>query len=89
VLEHVERGQHHRQDLRLRQDFELGLGVVDVTPGIQQSSEVVVKRVDAARITLNPDCGFAPGSAARVDIDEVYAKLWAEVEAARLLRARR
>jgi len=81
---------------RLRQDFELGLGVVDVTPGIQQSSEVIVKRVeraltrvDAARITLNPDCGFAPGSAAKVDIDEVYRKLCAEVEAARLLRARR
>jgi 5-methyltetrahydropteroyltriglutamate--homocysteine methyltransferase len=81
---------------RLRKDFELGLGVVDVTPGIQQSSEVIVKRVeraltrvDAARITLNPDCGFAPGSAAKVDIDEVYRKLCAEVEAARLLRARR
>jgi 5-methyltetrahydropteroyltriglutamate--homocysteine methyltransferase len=81
---------------RLRKDFELGLGVVDVTPGIQQSPELIVKRVeralervDAGRITLNPDCGFAPGSAAKVDIDEVYRKLCAEVEAARLLRARR
>jgi 5-methyltetrahydropteroyltriglutamate--homocysteine methyltransferase len=81
---------------RLRKDFELGLGVVDVTPGIEQSPEVIVKRVeraltrvDAARITLNPDCGFAPGSAAKVDIAEVYGKLCAEVEAARLLRARR
>jgi 5-methyltetrahydropteroyltriglutamate--homocysteine methyltransferase len=45
-------------------------------------------RIDAKRITLNPDCGFAPGSAARVDIDEVYLKLRAEAEAARLLRAR-
>ena len=41
-----------------------------------------------ARITLNPDCGFAPGSAAKVDIDEVYLKLKAEAEAARLLRAK-
>jgi 5-methyltetrahydropteroyltriglutamate--homocysteine methyltransferase len=38
------------------------------------------------RITLNPDCGFAPGSAARVSIDEVYQKLKNEVEAARRLR---
>jgi 5-methyltetrahydropteroyltriglutamate--homocysteine methyltransferase len=42
----------------------------------------------ARRITLNPDCGFAPGSAAKVDLDEVYLKLRAEVEAARILRER-
>jgi len=36
---------------------------------------------------LNPDCGFAPGSAAKVSIDEVYQKLKNEVEAARRLRA--
>ncbi len=81
---------------RLRADFELGLGVVDVTPGVAQSAEAIVQRVDraltrvdAARITLNPDCGFAPGSAAKVDIEEVRGKLRAEVAAARLLRARR
>jgi 5-methyltetrahydropteroyltriglutamate--homocysteine methyltransferase len=80
---------------RLRSDFELGLGVVDVTPGVKQDVAQIVARVeralgrvDAKRITLNPDCGFAPGSAARVDIDEVYLKLCAEAEAARLLRAR-
>jgi 5-methyltetrahydropteroyltriglutamate--homocysteine methyltransferase len=79
---------------RLREDFELGLGVVDVTPGAQEQAQSIVARVeraltriDAQRITLNPDCGFAPGSAARVDIDEVYLKLRAEAEAARLLRA--
>jgi 5-methyltetrahydropteroyltriglutamate--homocysteine methyltransferase len=38
------------------------------------------------RITLNPDCGFAPGSAAVVSVDEVYVKLKNEVEAARRLR---
>ncbi len=80
---------------RLRADFELGLGVVDVTPGEKQEPEQIVarveralQRVEAKRITLNPDCGFAPGSAASVDIDEVYAKLCAEAEAARRLRAR-
>ena len=80
---------------RLREDFELGLGVVDVTPGEKQTPEQIVarvdralQRIDAKRITLNPDCGFAPGSAARVDLDEVYLKLSAQSEAARRLRAR-
>ena len=80
---------------RLRDDFELGLGVVDVTPGTKEDPQQVVarveralQRVDARRITLNPDCGFAPGSAAKVDLDEVYLKLRAEVEAARILRER-
>ena len=79
----------------MRTDFELGLGVVDVTPGTIDSADQIVARVeralgcvDPARITLNPDCGFAPGSAANVDIDEVYRKLCAEAEAARALRAR-
>jgi 5-methyltetrahydropteroyltriglutamate--homocysteine methyltransferase len=45
-------------------------------------------RVDKSRVTLNPDCGFAPGSAAKVDIDEVYLKLRSEAQAARTLRAR-
>jgi 5-methyltetrahydropteroyltriglutamate--homocysteine methyltransferase len=80
---------------RLREDFEIGLGVVDVTPGEKQTAEQIVARVEralqriaAGRITLNPDCGFAPGSAARVDLDEVYLKLRAQAEAARRLRAR-
>jgi len=80
---------------RLREDFELGLGVVDVTPGETQDPQQIVERVERAltrvaarRVTLNPDCGFAPGSAARVDIDEVVRKLRAEVEAARILRQR-
>lgn len=80
---------------RLREDFELGLGVVDVTPGAPEAAALIVSRVERAltridkkRITLNPDCGFAPGSAAKVDTDEVYLKLKAEAEAARMLRAR-
>jgi hypothetical protein len=35
---------------------------------------------------LNPDCGFAPGSAADIPVDEAYAKLASEAAAARLLR---
>ena len=57
--------------------------------------ETIVQRVEMAleflaptRITLNPDCGFAPGSAAQVSIDEVYTKLKNEVEASRRLRDR-
>lgn len=80
---------------RLRPEFELGLGVVDVTPGEAQDAgrivarvERALQRIDARRITLNPDCGFAPGSAAKVDIDEVYQKLCAQSEAARILRAK-
>jgi 5-methyltetrahydropteroyltriglutamate--homocysteine methyltransferase len=80
---------------RLRGDFELGLGVVDVTPGtiddaqrIAARVERALERIDPKRITLNPDCGFAPGSAARVDVDEVFVKLRAEADAARVLRAR-
>ncbi|HVF64002.1 MAG TPA: hypothetical protein VNE58_08410, partial [Casimicrobiaceae bacterium] len=80
---------------RLRDDFELGLGVVDVTPGAQEDASRIVARVeralprvDARRITLNPDCGFAPGSGAKVDIDEVFQKLRAEADAARVLRRR-
>lgn len=77
----------------LREDLEIGLGCVDVTPGRVDSAETIVGRVRQAlnflapgRITLNPDCGFAPGSGAVVSIDEAYRKLCNEVEAARLLR---
>ncbi|MBM3598646.1 MAG: cobalamin-independent methionine synthase II family protein [Alphaproteobacteria bacterium] len=78
-----------------RPDLEIGLGCVGVTPGVVDSLETVVarveqavKHVDAGRITLNPDCGFAPGSAAPVDLDEVYRKLQIEAEASRVLRER-
>ena len=69
--------------------------MVDVTPGAPEAAPLIAARVERAltridkkRITLNPDCGFAPGSAAKVDTDEVYLKLKAEAEAARELRAR-
>lgn len=78
----------------LRGDLEIGLGCVDVTPGVIDSAETIVSRVRKAlqflapeRISLNPDCGFAPGSGAIVSIDEAYQKLSNEAEAARILRA--
>jgi len=77
----------------LRKDFEIGLGCVDVTPGQVDSPETIASRVrkalqfvDRERITLNPDCGFAPGSGAAVSLDEAYQKLCNEVAAARILR---
>lgn len=78
---------------RLRDDFEIGLGCVGTQPGKIDSPDEICARVRAAlahlpadRITLNPDCGFAPGSAAKVSIDEVFQKLKNEVEAAHRLR---
>lgn len=78
---------------QLREDLEIGLGCVDVTPGRIDSPEIIVSRVrqalmhlPAERITLNPDCGFAPGSAAVVSMDEAYHKLQNEVLAAQTLR---
>ncbi len=77
----------------LREDLEIGLGCVDVTPGKIDSAETIADRVRQAlkflapeRITLNPDCGFAPGSGAVVSLDEAYVKLCHQAEAARLLR---
>ena len=77
----------------LREDLEIGLGCVDVTPGRVDSAQTIADRVRKAlkflapeRITLNPDCGFAPGSGAVVSIDEAYHKLCNEAEAARILR---
>jgi 5-methyltetrahydropteroyltriglutamate--homocysteine methyltransferase len=78
---------------RLREDFEIGLGCVSCQPGCIDSADAIFQRVEMAlkhlapeRVTLNPDCGFAPGSAAVVSIDEVYTKLKNEVTAARMLR---
>ena len=64
-------------------------------PGCIDSVETIMQRVRALladggvspdRVTLNPDCGFAPGMGATVDPDEVYTKLKNQGEAARLLR---
>jgi 5-methyltetrahydropteroyltriglutamate--homocysteine methyltransferase len=78
---------------QIPEHIEIGLGCVSCQPGQIDSVETIVSRVEAAlehlppeRITLNPDCGFAPGSAAEVSLDEVYVKLKNEVAAAQRLR---
>ncbi|MEO8495801.1 MAG: cobalamin-independent methionine synthase II family protein [Planctomycetota bacterium] len=77
----------------LSEHVEIGLGCVSCQPGVVDSVDTIVQRVEQAlkyvapeRITLNPECGFAPGSAAVVSIDEVYTKLKNEVSAAKRLR---
>ena len=71
----------------------LGLGVIDHTDHHVETPEEVVARVERAmelvpkeRITLNPDCGFAPSSANPMDFDEAYLKLRAMCQGAKLLR---
>lgn len=66
----------------LREDLEIGLGCVSVQSGSIDTVETIVARVERAleylapeRITPNPDCGFAPGSGAVGDMDEVYQQV--------------
>jgi 5-methyltetrahydropteroyltriglutamate--homocysteine methyltransferase len=77
------------------EDKVLGLGVIDHTDVQVETPNVVVDRVERAmefvpkeRITLNPDCGFAPSSGNPMDLDEAYLKLRAMCQGARLLRER-
>ena len=74
-------------------DKILGLGVIDHTDAHVETPQEVVARVEKAmeyvpkeRITLNPDCGFAPSSANPMDFDEAYLKLKAMCRSAQLLR---
>jgi 5-methyltetrahydropteroyltriglutamate--homocysteine methyltransferase len=80
---------------KLPEDRSVGLGCVDCRGQIIDSVETIVERVERAlrhlppeRLELNPDCGFAPGNAADIPLDEAYAKLVNEAEAARRLRER-
>ena len=77
------------------EDRAIGLGCVDCRGEHIDTPEEIVARVERAlqylrpdQIWLNPDCGFAPGSAADIPIDEAYAKLKNEATAAELLRDR-
>jgi 5-methyltetrahydropteroyltriglutamate--homocysteine methyltransferase len=72
---------------------KVGLGCVDVRFPAIDTPEQIVERVEKAlayvapeRITLNPDCGFAPGKDHEIPLEEAYAKLKNEVLAARRLR---
>ena len=80
---------------RFPPDKLLGLVVIDHTDSHVETPEEVVGRVERAmefvpaeRITLNPDCGFAPSSLNPMDLDEAYLKLKAMCRGARMLRER-
>ena len=77
----------------LPDDKLIGLGCVDCrfetidTPDqIVARVEEAIKHVEPERISLNPDCGFAPGLKVNIPLDEAYLKLKNEAEAARRLR---
>jgi 5-methyltetrahydropteroyltriglutamate--homocysteine methyltransferase len=77
----------------LPDDRLIGLGCVDCRGEQVESVDEISARVKQAlrhvepgRLSLNPDCGFAPGSAADIPLDEAYAKLCQEAAAARALR---
>jgi 5-methyltetrahydropteroyltriglutamate--homocysteine methyltransferase len=72
---------------------QIGLGCVDVRfPEIDTPDQIVsrveqaLKHIGKERITLNPDCGFAPGKDHEIPLEEAYAKLKNEVLAAQRLR---
>lgn len=81
---------------RFPQEKVLGLGVIDHTNTHVETPQEVADRVEKAmefvpkeRITLNPDCGFAPSSANPTDFDEAYyLKLRAMCRGAELMRER-
>jgi 5-methyltetrahydropteroyltriglutamate--homocysteine methyltransferase len=73
--------------------LRLGFGCVDVRSAEVETPETIAGRVrealrhlPAERLTLNPDCGFAPSGDNPIPPDEPYAKLRALAEAARRLR---
>jgi 5-methyltetrahydropteroyltriglutamate--homocysteine methyltransferase len=79
---------------QLPERFDIGLGCVDCRSPHIDTPEEIAGRVRQAldyvapeRVTLHPDCGFAPGSAADIPIDEAYQKLHNEAVAAEQLRS--
>jgi 5-methyltetrahydropteroyltriglutamate--homocysteine methyltransferase len=74
---------------------KVGLGCVDVRFAEVETPEQIAARVEKAlehisadRLSLNPDCGFAPGKDHDTPLEEAYAKLRNLAQAARLLRER-
>jgi len=77
----------------LPEDALIGLGSVecrlehiDTADEIVARVEEAMKYVEPERLSLNPDCGFAPGKASDIPLDEAYLKLRNEAQAARILR---
>ncbi len=77
----------------LPERFDIGLGCVDCRSSHIDTPDEIADRVRRAaqyiapeRLLLHPDCGFAPGSAADIPLDEAYMKLRNEALAAEILR---
>jgi 5-methyltetrahydropteroyltriglutamate--homocysteine methyltransferase len=71
----------------------LGFGCLDVRCEEIEAPETIAGRVrralelvDATRISLNPDCGFAPSGNNPIPLDEPYRKLKNLARAAARLR---
>jgi 5-methyltetrahydropteroyltriglutamate--homocysteine methyltransferase len=74
--------------------LRVGFGCVDVRAAVPETAEAIAARVrqalqhvPAARLTLNPDCGFAPNGDNPIPLNEPLAKLKALAKAAAQLRA--
>ncbi len=79
----------------LPEDRDVALGCVNCRSADVDTPEQIVERVEKAmqfvakeRILLAPDCGFAPGMAMEIPLDEAYLKLKNEAAAAEILRDR-
>ncbi len=77
----------------LPEDALIGLGSVecrlehiDTPDEIVARVEEAIKYVEPERLSLNPDCGFAPGKTSEIPLEEAYLKLRNEAQAARILR---
>lgn len=73
--------------------LRLGFGCLDVRCEERETRETIAARVrkalayvPAERLSLNPDCGFAPSGTNPIPLDEPYAKLKALAQAAAQLR---
>lgn len=73
--------------------MRLGFGCLDVRCAEIETPETIAGRVRQAlrhippeRISLNPDCGFAPSGTNPIPLDEPYLKLKALATAAKMLR---
>ena len=79
----------------LPEDRQVALGCVDCRSADIDTPEEIAARVETAmqfvskeRISLAPDCGFAPGFTSTIPLDEAYLKLKNEVKASQILRER-
>jgi 5-methyltetrahydropteroyltriglutamate--homocysteine methyltransferase len=79
----------------LPRGVRLGMGVIDVRretmPVLDEVAALASRAVEVLgpdRISLNPDCGFAPGAAEPPTIDEAFGKLKLLSAAAAVLRER-